>query len=368
MNRLFIQILLIFLIFLQSSNSLDIIVDWSPESVLFNKGHLVTKKFVKMRDQVVFDCPEDKPISILMVTKDEAMKCDVKSSFNQSLVGLCTPERKRINFVVRDFSLLPNVPIFKEGEEYYFISTSNGTENGMRNTEGGFCRTHDMKLAMKVSGRATSKNDTSRNPDILMLFSPYPIQTTIDEDEKEKERNRVVTKPKSLEEVTTISNIPRYEAAYPAYVVFPDRLSIVVQSEKELKNVIEAYIQTHQSHTRDYSIYPIKDFNPKVFKGGDTIVWEDPRFPSKNAEYEIQGTAAPLSSDHVPHFSERTGDERRGINNRRKFGRKDDSPSSFESMFDYEIGYEDGFSDAFTSRQFCSIWLIFTSIVVFINR
>ena len=87
----------------------------------FNKGHLVTKKFAKMRDQVVFDCPDDRPISILMVSKEDALKCDVSNNFNQSLVGFCTPERKRINFVVRDFSLLPNVPIFKEGEEYYFI-------------------------------------------------------------------------------------------------------------------------------------------------------------------------------------------------------------------------------------------------------
>lgn len=34
MNRLFILIFLIFSIFLQSSNALDVIVDWSPESVL----------------------------------------------------------------------------------------------------------------------------------------------------------------------------------------------------------------------------------------------------------------------------------------------------------------------------------------------
>lgn len=87
----------------------------------FSKGHLVTKKFAKMRDQVVFDCPEDMPIGILMVTKDEAIKCDASNRYNQSLIGLCTPERKRINFVLRDYSLLPNVPIIKEGEEYYFI-------------------------------------------------------------------------------------------------------------------------------------------------------------------------------------------------------------------------------------------------------
>ncbi|KAE9550994.1 hypothetical protein FO519_005780 [Halicephalobus sp. NKZ332] len=347
--QLLSRIILAFCIFVQPTIATDIIVDWSPESVLFNKGHLVTKKFAKMRDQVVFDCPDDRPISILMVSREDALKCDVSNSFNQSLVGFCTPERKRINFVVRDFSLLPNVPIFKEGEEYYFISTSNGSENGMRNTQGGFCRTHDMKLALKVSGRAMSKSDTSRNPDILMLFTAYPIGTAAP-DEIDRERNRVPTKPPHVDEVTT-PHIPKYDSAYPAYVVFPDRLSIVVQSEKELRTVIDSYLQTKQSQSRDYNIFPIKDFNKKL--NGDSVIWEDPRFPSRNIEYEIQGTAAPLSSDHVPSFevehpkvlSGRRKSAERGINRGNRV-RSEEPLSSFESTFDYEIGYEDNLNSS----------------------
>uniref|UniRef100_A0A914Y0Q9 Ephrin RBD domain-containing protein n=1 Tax=Panagrolaimus superbus TaxID=310955 RepID=A0A914Y0Q9_9BILA len=306
------------------------------------------------------------PIGILMVTKDEAIKCDVTIRYNQSLIGLCTPERKRINFVVRDFSLLPNVPIFKEGEEYYFISTSNGTENGMRNPSGGLCRSHDMRLALKVSGKSSSKTDTNRSPDILSLLSPFSSPSQPSED---LERNRVISKEhlnvpiptKATTTTTTTENsMIDLNAPYPAYVVFPDRLSIVVRSEKELRNVIDSYMESHRLTTRNYNIYPVKEF--KKAKEGPHA-WEDPRFPALNTQYEIQGTASPLSSEHQPHFEVETdvSQKRRKINeqhrtSRTQIGRNGD----FDNLmpFDYEIGYEDAFSSAMNLRSITLLHII----------
>uniref|UniRef100_A0A7E4UYL5 Ephrin RBD domain-containing protein n=1 Tax=Panagrellus redivivus TaxID=6233 RepID=A0A7E4UYL5_PANRE len=360
-----LRLLLIFHVTLtmlvQLSETADVVVDWAPESVLFNKGHLITKKFVKMRDQVVFDCPEDMPISILMVTKEEAINCDVTTRYNTSLVGLCTPERKRINFVVRDFSLLPNVPIFKEGEEYFFISTSNGTVEGMRNPAGGFCAKYDMRLALKVSGRAAGRSDVNRNPDILMLFAPVAVPSTLPTEEFQHGLNRVVT-PK----VTTPKpTMPSGDTTYPAYVVFPDRLSIIVQSEKELQKVIDAYMETHRPPTRDYNIFPVQGLK---LPNSDT--WERPSVPSRNTEYEIQGTASPLSSDHVPTFEVKPdlSHRRRKIEeerkNRSRFG---SIVSSIEASlpFDYEIGYEDGLNSGHRVNGLSSLLPVCISLLIF---
>ena len=57
----------------------------------------------------------------------------------------------------------------------YVSATSNGTENGMKNSAGGLCRSHDMRLALKVSGKASSKSDINRSPDILTLLSPFSV-------------------------------------------------------------------------------------------------------------------------------------------------------------------------------------------------
>lgn len=64
----------------------------------------------------------------------------------------------------------------RKNNKHFFVSaTSNGTESGMRNQAGGLCRSHDMRLALKVSGKASSKSDTNRSPDILSLLSPFSV-------------------------------------------------------------------------------------------------------------------------------------------------------------------------------------------------
>uniref|UniRef100_A0AC35GJD1 Ephrin RBD domain-containing protein n=1 Tax=Panagrolaimus sp. PS1159 TaxID=55785 RepID=A0AC35GJD1_9BILA len=238
----------------------------------------------------------------------------------------------------------------------------------MRNPSGGLCRSHDMRLALKVSGKSSSKTDTNRSPDILSLLSPFSSPSQPSDD---LERNRVITKeqhstvPITTTTTTTTEATIDLNAPYPAYVVFPDRLSIVVRSEKELRNVIDSYMESHRLTTRDYNIYPVKEY--KKPKDG-THIWEDPRFPALNTQYEIQGTASPLSSEHQPHFEVETdvSQKKRKINephrtSRTQIGRN----GEFDSLipFDYEIGYEDAFSSVMGLKSITLLHII-TSLLI----
>lgn len=110
-------------------------------------------------------------------------------------------------------------------------------------------------------------------------------------------------------------------------------------------------MESHRLTTRNYNIYPVKEL--KKPKDG-THGWDESRFPALNTQYEIQGTASPLSSEHQPHFEVETdvSQKRRKINeqhrtSRTQIGRNGD----FDSLmpFDYEIGYEDAYSSAMAS-------------------
>uniref|UniRef100_A0A914EAM7 Ephrin RBD domain-containing protein n=1 Tax=Acrobeloides nanus TaxID=290746 RepID=A0A914EAM7_9BILA len=101
------------------AETVDVEIDWSPESSLFNKGSLTTTKFVRIGDKVVFHCPPNLWLSIHRVNRQSLFHCDL-SHTSDTLVGYCKPDQNRFTFVVRDFSLLPNAPIFKPNEYYYF--------------------------------------------------------------------------------------------------------------------------------------------------------------------------------------------------------------------------------------------------------
>ena len=163
------------------------------------------------------------------------------------------------------------------------------------------------------------------------------------------ERNRIIV-PKETTSVPISTSTPEnavdVNAPYPAYVVFPDRLSIIVKSEKELQNVINSYMENRKPSTRNYNIYPVKEFKKP---NDESLVWEDPRFPVQNTLYEIQGTASPLSSEHQPHFeveSDILQKRKKVIEQHRASRTQIGRNGKIDNFlpFDYEIGYEDAFS------------------------
>jgi hypothetical protein len=51
------------------------------------------------------------------------------------------------------FSPVPNALEFEEGKEYYFLSTSSGTRNGLNYMSGGLCSKYNMRFSIKIDSQ-----------------------------------------------------------------------------------------------------------------------------------------------------------------------------------------------------------------------
>merc|ERR1712203_133826 len=67
------------------------------------------------------------------------------------MIAKCTKDSRKKFFTIsfRSFSPVPLGIEFLPGQDYYFISTSSSDD--LHNMEGGYCRTHNMKVVFKVS-------------------------------------------------------------------------------------------------------------------------------------------------------------------------------------------------------------------------
>jgi hypothetical protein len=68
------------------------------------------------------------------------LKCDKPTSVN--------PTKFTIYFV--KFSPVPNALEFEEDKEYYFISTSSGSKEGLNYMSGGLCSKYNMRFSIKI--------------------------------------------------------------------------------------------------------------------------------------------------------------------------------------------------------------------------
>ena len=68
------------------------------------------------------------------------LKCDKPTSAN--------PTKFTIYFV--KFSPVPNALEFEEDKEYYFISTSSGSKEGLNYMSGGLCSKYNMRFSIKI--------------------------------------------------------------------------------------------------------------------------------------------------------------------------------------------------------------------------
>lgn len=84
------------------------------------------------------------------MTHEEYQTCRLQSA--DRLLGVCaTPGRQSsISIVIRNFSPVPNAIEWHPGHSYYVIATSTGTQDGINNTDGGLCASHNMRLKFDV--------------------------------------------------------------------------------------------------------------------------------------------------------------------------------------------------------------------------
>ncbi|XP_062311180.1 LOW QUALITY PROTEIN: ephrin-B2a-like, partial [Osmerus eperlanus] len=87
---------------------------------------------------------------IYMVPQDQLESCTITKA-DTPLLNCVKPDQD-VKFTLKFQEFSPNLwgLEFFRGKDYYIISTSNGTMEGIDSQEGGVCKTKSMKIIMKV--------------------------------------------------------------------------------------------------------------------------------------------------------------------------------------------------------------------------
>ncbi|CEF70751.1 Ephrin [Strongyloides ratti] len=130
---------------------------WDPQNEIFNNNNNIKPVIqAHIMDRIKINCPKArendrkyKYSKLYIVSKEGYEKC---SLINSKIIGTCKNPNltSSINIVFREVSPLVGAFVFKPGEDYYLISTSTGTLDGIDNTEGGLCLTDNMKIKFEI--------------------------------------------------------------------------------------------------------------------------------------------------------------------------------------------------------------------------
>lgn len=138
---------------------------WSTDNKLFkstgdtHKHALVIH--VKIGDFLNIVCPRYDTLldlnnaelqfnSIYMVSKQEYDACELD---HPRLLLKCDKPFDNLKYTlyISKYSPVPDAIEFSENRDYYLISTSDGSLNGLNNTSKGTCHTNNMKLVIRVA-------------------------------------------------------------------------------------------------------------------------------------------------------------------------------------------------------------------------
>ncbi|XP_014842599.1 PREDICTED: ephrin-B2 [Poecilia mexicana] len=105
---------------------------------------------------------------VYMVPREQLESCTITKA-DTPLLNCVKPDQD-VKFTLKFQEFSPNLwgLEFFKGKDYYIISTSNGTMEGIDNQEGGVCKTKSMKIVMKVgqnpSDPVSPKDIPTRTP------------------------------------------------------------------------------------------------------------------------------------------------------------------------------------------------------------
>lgn len=124
---------------------------------------------------------------VYMVAREQLDSCSI-SKADTPLLHCVKPDQD-VKFTLKFQEFSPNLwgLEFFRGRDYYIISTSNGTREGIDNQEGGVCRTMSMKMIMKV-GQNPSDPVVSKDHPTRVPFVPEGP------DSKDSNRNEILEK------------------------------------------------------------------------------------------------------------------------------------------------------------------------------
>jgi len=140
---------------------------WNNSNSQFKTPNLLVK--VNIDDKLDIICPleydehTDLYYKIYLVDLNGYDNCD--TSGGRRLITCSNPKKeKKYTFFFQEISPSPWALEFRAGEDYYVISTSDGTEVGLNQMEGGSCIRHNMKLQIKVN-RNNYESEDEENTD-----------------------------------------------------------------------------------------------------------------------------------------------------------------------------------------------------------
>ncbi|EGT59875.1 hypothetical protein CAEBREN_29472, partial [Caenorhabditis brenneri] len=130
-------------------------INWISSNPIFdvsNTDHVIS---VHIGDRVSIKCPKSDETGkyeysyIYMVSDEEYDHCFLAKP---RLVGACDNQtiNASINIVFRSFTPTPGGFEFQPGKNYFLISTSDGTQEGIDRKKDGLCSTKQMKIKFEV--------------------------------------------------------------------------------------------------------------------------------------------------------------------------------------------------------------------------
>ncbi|XP_028654021.1 ephrin-B3b isoform X2 [Erpetoichthys calabaricus] len=145
---------------------------WNSLNKRFNdeKGYVL---YPQIGDRLDLICPASLPPGphsteeyeyyklYLVSTREQAERCEIIGAPN--LLLTCDKPTSDMRFTIKFQEYSPNLwgHEFKTQHDYYIITTSDGTRQGLESIRGGSCQSKGMKVILKV-GQSSSGNSTNK--------------------------------------------------------------------------------------------------------------------------------------------------------------------------------------------------------------
>ena len=123
------------------------------------------------------------------MSKDEYDQCRINSNSSR-VIAVCNKPHQMMYFTItfRSFTPQPGGLEFHPGKDYYFISTSNGSPDGLERKVGGRCASHNMKITFRVccgnNGQSASSSSNNNNLNTQtsrpIINKPEATQSSVD--------------------------------------------------------------------------------------------------------------------------------------------------------------------------------------------
>ncbi|XP_058038923.1 ephrin-B3 [Ahaetulla prasina] len=145
---------------------------WNTSNKKFqNEGGYVL--YPQIGDRLDLICPRSVPLGpfstedyeyykLYLVQTEQAERCEILRTPN--LLLTCDRPEHDMRFTIKFQEYSPNLwgHEFKSNQDYYIITTSDGTKEGLENLKGGACLSKGMKVMLKV-GQHRNTGSKSQN-------------------------------------------------------------------------------------------------------------------------------------------------------------------------------------------------------------